>query len=311
MRIKQGLQTQEQAVTRSSQVDETGEGLSARQWSRIEASKKPLFPVRSRTAELIAKTLGVTNVEDLAKPPKDQDDKSLRDAGYRRIALWLSNDVRLNYRWVTNHYDVSVGDLIDAAPWMFTLLAEMSLADRRRGLEEAHSAFEEAMEKLPDHLAHGTLARSDFENAYYDERLSLARRDVFGKAVRAKDVAEPFDLSETNPFLDFLRRAAEGIDHGALDPCDLDPSYQGGMPGWAAFRSWLHELTGGDSWARFAVENVAGVIGAIPEDLKGEEKTPERIQWLIEKIPPDVRAREEEKRAKDSALQIDISEVLA
>ncbi len=303
MRVRKGYRTQEEAVSKTSEIDEKGEGLSARQWSRIEAATKPLVRVRRGTAELIAKTLGVEQAEDLGKPPTNDGDnsKTMQEAGYRRIAVWLGNDVRLNYRWVTHHYDVSVMDLIDAAPWMFTLLAEMSLADRRRRLKEADAAFEEAMAKFPAHLSHGAAARSDFEAAYYDEQSSLARRDVFGQVVLETDGAVSFDPSETNPFVDFLRRAAEGVDHDAIDPEELDLAYGGGMPRWSVFESWLHEMTGGDSWARFAVANVKGVVSAMPEDLAGKEKTRERIQWLTEQIPAEMKAREEERRAKRDA----------
>lgn len=302
-RIQKGYRTQEAAVAKSVEVDQKGEGLSARQWSRIEAAKKPLVRVRRGTAELIAKTLGGLKVEDLGKPPANEADvsKTMQEAGYRRISLWLGKDVRLNYRWVTHHYDVSVQDLIDAAPWMFTLLAEMSLADRRSRLDAANNAFEDAMRLLPKHLDHGKVACSDFDHAHGDEQDSLAGRDVFGKIVlETEHGADPFDPRKTNPFIEFLRKLAADIGSAEIDREDLELSYSG-MPRWHVFQNWLHELTGGDDWARFAVENVKGVIHAIPDDRKGKEKTAERVQWLIEQIPAEMKAREEERRAKAAA----------
>lgn len=302
-RIQKGYPTQEAAVARTVELDETGEGYSVRQWSRIEASKKPLVRVRRRAAELIAKTLKMS-VEDLGKPPTDEVDagRTMQEAGYRRIAVWLSEDVRLNYRWVTHHYGVSVMDLINAAPWMFTLLAETSLAERRRRLKEAEASFEDAMAKLPAHLSHGTVARSDFETACYDEQNSLARRDIFGRVIlETVSGAEPFDPDQTNPFVEFLRKLAEDADSVEIDADSLPYYLHDKLPSWPVFQNWLHELTGGDPLARFAVENVKGVFDAIPGDLKGAEKTTQRVQWLIEKIPADIRAREEERLAKKAA----------
>lgn len=312
-RIRKGYRTQEEAVAKTSEIDDEGDGLSARQWSRIEAAKKPLVQVRRGTAELIAKTLGMAEVEELAKPPADDGNmhNTMQEAGYRRIAVWLGNDVRQNYRWVTHHYDVSATDLIDAAPWMFTLLAEMSLADRKRRLKDAETSFEDAMANLPTHLGHGSVARSDFESAVSDENNSLLSRDVYGKKVLEGAATgfytEPFNPDETNPFFDFLRRAAETMDSHAIDPELLDLPYGGGMPRWPIFESWLEELTDGDYWARFAVENVTGIVDAIPENLKGKEKAVERVQWLIEQIPAEMKALEEERRAKLEAKLAEIT----
>lgn len=301
-RIQKGYPTQEAAVARTVELDETGEGYSVRQWSRIEASKKPLERVRRRTAELIAKTLRVS-VEELGKAPTDEVDagRTMQEAGYRRIAVWLSEDVRLNYRWVIHHYGVSVMDLIYAAPWLFALLAEMSLAERRRQLEAANTAFEDAMRLLPKHLSHGAVARGDFDHAYGDEHDSIARRDIFGRIVLETDHgADPFDPRVTNPFFEFLRKLATDVGSAEIDVDDLEIAHNG-MPRWPVFQNWLHELTGGDPWARFAVENVKGVIDEMKPNLKGEENTAERVKWLIDKIPAEMRVAEEERLEKAAA----------
>lgn len=298
-RIRNGYRTQEEAVAKSMEVDPKGNGISARQWSRIEAATTPLVRVRRGTAELIAKTLGGVTVEDLGKPPANEDDTNgvMRNEGYRRISLWRAKDVRVNYDLVTHHYDVSVQDLVDAAPWMFTLLAEMSLADRRSRLDAANTAFKDANRLLPQHLEN--LAGMDFDDAYGDEQYSVAGRDVFGKILLNTYQNFPlFDPDETNPFVGFLRKLASEIGSEAIDHEHLDHIHYSGMPRWPVFENWLHELTGGDRWARFAVENVDGIVGAIPDDLKGKDKTAERVQWLIEQIPAEMKARVDKRDSR-------------
>lgn len=302
-RIARGYRTQEAAVAKTSEVDEKGEGISARQWSRIEASKKPSVQVRRSTAELIAKTLGL-RVEDLGKAREADANKTMQEAGYQRIALWRSDRVRRNYRWVTYHYDVSDQDLVDAAPWMFTLLAEMSLADRRSRLAAWSDAFDQAMERLPNHLQHGRAAIVDVERAYFDEEDSISHRDIFGaRVLDTEDVGpRPFDPDVTNPFVEFLKNLAKERGSEEIDPENLDLPYGRGIPHWPVFESWLNHLTGGDRWARFAVENIKGVVQEIPEDRKGKERTAERVEWLVGRIPPEMRAREEERQAEATVM---------
>lgn len=269
--------------------------------ARIETGETPPEKVRRHTLERLAKALDV-KPEELCKPISEISDQEWQDRGFTPIKFLIPEAVRLSFRWVHHHYGLDAHALVEAAPWMATLLAEMSLAERKRRLEDAEASFETAMDRLPEHLSHGTIARSDFENAVEDERGSLASRDIFGWEV-IKEADErgwmfAFDPDETNPFVAFLRRAAADIDHEALDPDDLDLPYGRGMPRWPVFQSWLHSLTGGDRWARFAVENVNGVVDRVPDNLKGETKTAERVAWLGDQIPPEVRAREEEKTAQ-------------
>ncbi len=267
---------------------------------RIETGRTPPEKVRRHTLECLAKALDV-KPDALCKPTSEISDEDWKDRGFTPIKFLIPDAVRQNFRWVRHHYGLDPHALVEAAPSMFTLLAEMSLAERERRLKAAEAAFEAAMDQLPEHLSHGTIARSDFENAVSDENDSLACRDIFGRRVIEEADGRggmfAFDPDVTNPFVAFLRRAAADIDHEALDPDDLNLPYGGGMPRWPVFQGWLHGLTGGDRWARFAVENVKGVLDRMPPNLNGEETTAERVQWLTDQIPPQMRAREGERVA--------------
>lgn len=292
------LVSQQGLAEKAAQIK--GASVSKRTIARIESGEIAPEKVRPHTVESLAKVLGVAP-ETLGKPASETDGATLEEAGFRRVSVWLSKEVRQNYRWTTHHYDVSVKDLIDAAPWMFTLLAEMSLAERTKRLKMFEEAFKGAMALIPEHLAHGGAAYTDYERAVGDENDSLASRDLFGKILLASKhtALDPFDPDESNPFFDFLRRTAETLDSDAIDP-ELMGFSRSGLPRWPVFEHWFHQMTGGDRWARFAAENVKGLVDEIltRDDLKGEEKTPERVRWLIDRIPADMKAQEEERLAK-------------
>ncbi|MDF2233145.1 helix-turn-helix transcriptional regulator [Albimonas sp. CAU 1670] len=295
LRTKQGL-SQQALADKASGI--RGASISKRTISRIENGETPPHKVRAHTVDSLAKALDVSP-EALGKPPSEISDEEWRDLGFTLIKIRLPDQVRHNYRWALHHYEVSFNDLVEAAPWMFTLLAEMSLARRRRELVEANAAFEEAMAKLPRHLRHGAVAQMDFDDAYYGEDVSISARDVFGaKVLEEAQFAEPFDPSETNPFVDFLRDAATSVGGGAISPEEIEMSYRGGLPNWPIFQQWLQDLTGGDSWARFAVENVKVALNTMPEELRGQENTTARIEWLVDKIPAEIREEEEKRRAE-------------
>lgn len=293
--------SQQGLADRTTQIK--GSSVSKRTIARYESGEFAPEKVRPHTVESLAKALGVAP-EALGKPVSETDSATLEEAGYRRVSVWLSKEVRQNYRWTTHHYDVSVQDLVNAAPWMFTLLAEKSLAERARRLKTFKEAFEGAMAVLPAHLAHGAAAYTDFEQAVGDEKTSLASRDLFGeKLLESKSVAlDPFDPEETNPFVEFLNEMAAQIGSDAIRSKDL--RHTGHMPEWPLFEEWLDDLTGGDPWARFAVENVKGVLDAMPRHLKGVESTAERVQWLIDRISSEMRVREDERQARSVEVEL-------
>ena len=147
----------------------------------IECRKRPPERVRGHTIACLAKALGV-KPEVLCKPVSEISDEEWKGRGYTPIKFLIPEAVRQSFRWVRHHYDIDPHALVEAAPWMFTLLAEMSLAARRRNLTAAEAAFEGAMDQIPEHLSHGTIARSDFEDASGDESDSLASRDIVSGA---------------------------------------------------------------------------------------------------------------------------------
>lgn len=273
--------------------------VSQKTISRIESGATDPASVRHNTTASLAKALKV-DPGVLSSPPSDFRDESLRKRGYTPIKVLLPDDARTNFRWVLHHYyGIQFDDLVRAAPWMFTLLAEMSLAARRRRVAEAQDAFEEAWDRLSPHLGHG-LSRIRFEDALGLEEASIRSRDIFGRKILEED-ADSFDPETTNPFIAFLEETARSIGSDAIPAESLEGGY-GDMPPWPIFEAWVKEMTGGDTWARFALENVNVGLNDMPDALKGAANAEARAAWLVSKIPPDVREHEEASRAKWAAM---------
>lgn len=274
--------------------------VSQRQISRIESGKTDPSKVRQHTLESLAKALKV-DPKKLSKAQEEWTDAEWEDRGYVPIKTFIKRSLLTNFKLVDHHYSVSFYDLIEAAPWMFALLAEMSLASRRRKLADAESAFAAAMACMPKHLHHGEMAGVDADNAFRGERSSLASRDVFGRVALEENEwswkvhwPEPFDPDETNPFVDFLQEMATSTGSDALRPGRCELRF-GNMPEWPLFETWIEQVTGGDRWAKFALENVKVGLSEMPDDLKGDENTEARVEWIVSKIPSDVREKEEQR----------------
>ena len=154
---------------------------------------------------------------------------------------------------------------------MFTLLAEMSLAERRRRLDEGHIAFEGAFDRLPEHLHHAAL-RHDFERACEAELQSISARDLFGKRMLDETASSgPMRRRRTNPFGEFLFGLAGTCDPDVISARDLSLSAGIPPPTWTPFIEWLGWLRGDDDSGDACYALLAGHarIGDDPEELLG------------------------------------------
>lgn len=126
-RKKQGFSQEDFAAAISGRP---GRNMSVKTNCRYE-KQSANTKLTAKRARWLAEALHTT-IEALREDPADNAGEiSLRDQGYVQIRPWLSPDVITSYKLVRHHYGVSIRNLINAAPWMFTLLAETSLAKRK------------------------------------------------------------------------------------------------------------------------------------------------------------------------------------
>ena len=264
-------------------------GINQKTVARIEVGKGG--ETRGDTVKRITDALRV-KPETLAEAP-DADarhDEKVRKkfgAGVFNRKLRLDGEVLISYDLVKENYGVGMQKIINVAPMLFTLLAEMSLADRRRRLKEAEDAIDAFNRICPEHMG----GRS-WEGSY--EKSSIAQRDLFARSIDWMEANEFYYEEERNPVSDFLTQLAEelGPDNDAIDPEEIHFDPDTLFDHVPLFESYQKILTGESSRARFALTRGYVRIGQIPKELRGDDEdvTSKRIAWLEKKVPGDAWA---------------------
>ncbi len=267
-------------------------GVAKKTIARIETGKGG--ETRENTARELANALRVKDVEVLAKEPESEEARreELGKLGLLPIKLLLDGETLLAYDLVEKEYGFDMKSLIHAAPLLFTLLAEMSLADRRRRLEKAREAAESANEALPEYLP-------EFAWPYSDaDKESIDTRDVFGARIgKWRDGYWDGDGGRS-PFSDFLVEQVKNLgDNDAINHEEIlyEPAHEldSGHSGYykaRLFKKFRESLSGGSLRADYALTRRYVRITQIPEELRGEAKdtVAKRVKWLEAKVPDEV-----------------------
>jgi len=282
---------------------------------RIETwTKTDVYMASTAVAERLAKVLGVA-VEDLAKEPSaDSFDRSkkLRKLGMRQLRAAVHENTSLAFRMVEHLYGIPVRAQIEMAPLCMALLAEGSLAWRRKRLAEIEQKAEELMSLGGGNFsfAHAVYRTQD---AACEEEESIRKRDVFGREVAEDTYDLGYDPNTNNPFADYLRELARNLDEAdfALDPDGIREIGLHGFPEYRIGAVMLDELTGGNADAEYALACGHVKLADIPDELLGEDNTEKRIEWIVSHIPEEELADRREARAElqklFSSIDIDIS----
>ncbi len=264
---------------------------------RIEAwTKAEMYMAHGTVAKRLAKAL-CFKVEDLARELSgDSSDLSreLRKPDKHPLRTAMDDNTWLAFRMVEHLYGIPVRTQIEMAPLCMALLAEGSLAWRRKRLAEINEKAEE-LHSLGGGNFSFAHAASFVENPASKEEESIRERDVFGRKVDEITYDMGYDPYTNNPFADYLRALAQELDDAdiELDPDGHDEIGPDGFPEYRIGGKLLAALTGGNSdrWsqsisdAEYALAHGYVKPGDIPDELRGEDKTEERVKWIVSHIP--------------------------
>ena len=274
---------------------------------RIEGAESGKYSARHIVAAGLAKALGIA-VEDLSKVPSgpDEDEKTLRKAGYRPLRTMIDAETALSFNMVAKIYGIPIRSQILMAPLFAALLAEGSFAWRRKRV----AAIQEAAARLRE------LGGGNFSFVYADfdtvdglgcEIQSINDRDLFG--VNASDTTFDcgYDRSENNPFADYLKSfSAESNAENITFEKDSGWADDEGLPKYKIGIDIITQLTGGDPDAEYAILHGYVRLKNIPQELLEDSNEDQRIAWMIEQIPEDVLAPIRSKRSELERLHMKI-----
>ena len=261
-------------------------GIDQKTVARIEVGKGG--ETRRDTVERIAKALRV-RPEVLGEAPdaeevRDEESRRLFGMGVFNRRLRLDGETLIAYDLVREHYGVGMQKIINVAPMLFTLLAEMSLAERRRRLKEAEEAIDAFNRVSPEHIQ----GRA-WEGGY--EKASIAERDLFARSIDWMEVNEFYYEEDRNPFSDFLKQLAKELspESDAIDPEEIHFDPDALFNHVPLFESYRENITGNSGRAFYALSRGYVRIGQIPKELLGEDENvaSERMKWLEAKVPDE------------------------
>lgn len=258
-------------------------GVAKKTIARIESEKEKGEP-RGDTVKLLAKALRV-KPEVLAEEPESETvrEQELQKHGFRPVKLVLNGETILAYGLVADQYGVETRQIINAAPLLFTLLAEMSLNERRRRAKEAEEAIDAFNRIRPEHMEGRSWDA-------YREKISIAKRDLFARPIDWMEVNEFYYEEERNPFSDFLIRLAKELgENDAIDPEEVHFDPDGFLNYVPLFEKFRKSLTGGSARADYALSRGKVRIADISEELRGEDEdiTAERVRRLEAEVSDD------------------------
>lgn len=283
LRIRKGL-SQPDLAKRSR--------ISARQLQRLEKSLEPSKSVRETTLSNLAKNLDV-KAEVLTGElplPDDSNGVSQRETERVQIGALIQAESRLAYDLVKIRYGIKTTEIINMAPLFFVLLAEGSLAWRREKLRELNEAIARMREIGKIHeksIGHLSYAHCVWraEDALGFEEESIDKTDLFGEHLADEAYDFGYDPSRENPFADYVRWFADGLDNPGtvkITSGELKLGL-GGFPDYEICGEWLDKIAGDSQKARQALKNGTVRLSEIPEELKAKDRISERVKWLEER----------------------------
>jgi transcriptional regulator with XRE-family HTH domain len=238
--------------------------------------------LRRSNVEKIAAALNVA-VEALLEPPSDKLVKNAaKKSGMERLVIDIPAETLNRLTMTEFYYGVSMRGIIQWAPLFFGLIAEMSLKDRRKKLEDWFKTAMESISRVPGrHVNEVEALKSDLLDLYWEERNSIDRRDLSGGFTKEHSTHN----DGGNAFLCFIEDIASSIseDIEFIDATHEEPWfawYNGVDPLHPGEEQMFHRDAEHGDLAAEAVSWGHVLLRDIPDELLVEDKLAERVRWL-------------------------------
>lgn len=277
--------------------------VSQKQIGRLERSNDSdsLNTCQGKTLQNLASALNVS-ADELSIPPEGDADKRGEALGLKRVSFYLSEQDRLNYRFLEARYGVKAHSIIRAAPLLFLITAEMSLAERRERLAELEDALSGVPEDFHSHLGDVRIGLGRVEEAGRAEAQSIEQRDLSGSTITEDEWSEWYKGSG-DLYVDFLDRKARELAPDAVGEWD-EVSGNFASLSVSLFDTTLKELSTGDPLARLALESGDVHPRDIPKELRADDKSEARARWLAKHCSEETKKAHEKRLAELGSIKL-------
>ena len=254
-------------------------GITERTIQRLEREPHQSQKTREYTLNRLAKALSVEQgvlTSDLPLP--ESDEVPVYDQAPK---------TRLAYDLIKHRYGVSRTEIINMAPLFFTLLAEGSLAWRRKKLKEVEEAYDHLMQIDGFWSGGSAYLQHGMDEGASGEGESIDKADLFGEHLDDDFMGTPFDSSKNNPFTHYLRKLAEELTIPTVVDVDsgvLSIASDFKFPHYDICSEELDHIANGSPIARICLEIGCARLSEIPEQLMAEDAGEERAKWLEDKV---------------------------
>ena len=270
-------------------------GVTERTIQRLENESQKSRKTHEHTLNMLAKALGVEPGVLTAELPLPQSSNGpASDTERVQVGAQIAPKARLAYDLIKRRYGVSATEIINMAPLFFTLLAERSLAWRRKKLQEAEEAIDRLNEVEKDtvHMDFYEVV-TPWGELYSIEDNSIKKADIFGENLLGDHVLagfDPFDPSTDNPFASYLRKLAKDLDNPSIVNLDEHDLFSGTLrkfPRFKILEDEIDRIANNSAEAKMALSTGYLRLSDIPNELMAEEMGEKRAKWIEDKAEED------------------------
>ncbi|MXX36881.1 MAG: helix-turn-helix transcriptional regulator, partial [Gemmatimonadetes bacterium] len=276
-------------------------GIAERTIQRLENEPQLCQKTREDTVNRLAKALGVESGVLTGKLPLPESDKaSASDSERVQISAQVAPKARLAYDLIKRRYGVSATEIINMAPLFFALLAEGSLAWRRKEIKEANETIGRLGQSNGFWRGGLSGAESYMNEGIAAEENSIDKADLFGERLFSDTsilMDDFFDPSTDNPFTSYLHELKAELDiPGVVDVGSGNLIFGSPLkfPDYNICRDELDGIAKGSDYAKMALETGHVRLSEIPEELMAEDAGEERAKWLEDRLPDIIKDLDKE-----------------
>lgn len=249
--------------------------------------------VRRGNVEKIAKALETTPEALLVRKERTKEEMPRIAAARQQFQVLVQPTFSNNLDLVAQRYGVSEATILQAAPLLFAILAEESLRERKKRVDEVRVNVNALMsDNLQSRLPSILYGAFRAERALDAESASIQSRNLDGDVKLDDELGE-----EQSPFAEFLSDRL--IELGCSDYTVSTETTSAFVDGQTLFEEEFDAIIKEDQRARLALRWGFARIAEVPPDLQrvegeSDERANARRDWLASKFPDEEWERHEE-----------------